>query len=182
MQPRRPKTRRQFQTLLLIVAVVGIWVGILFDPNMRPLALAGGGLVAFGLLAVGGAMLLGYIGFGLDRALTRSARSRTGQEEDWPEFSPRSETIPAAKPSGPGRMARYGPPMLVLSVACVFLISILGNPFDLLQWIFGGLVICFGVGVVLALFAGITMALAQWARGLARRLGGRDEAESPWMS
>ena len=178
LQARRGS--RRTLSMILIVALLAVWLVIIVGPVFRPLVWALAGAVLFGFGAVGGALGLGYLGFGLDRALTGESRKQADEDSAWPEFSPRAEVIPPAKPDRPTRLARLGLPLLVLGLILVFLLSASGDRFGLLRLIFGGSILAFGLVVILALAAGVTLAFGRALRGMAGGLRRADDPDAPF--
>jgi hypothetical protein len=63
--PQRRRRQFRLRTVMMVIALVAVWMGVLLDPNVAPLVL--GLLGAFGI-ALGvmvAAMVLGILGFGL---------------------------------------------------------------------------------------------------------------------
>jgi fatty acid desaturase len=67
--------RRQFRmrTVMLVIALVAVWMGVLLDPHIGPLVLLLVGAIAIGTAVMGVAMALGLLGFGLVAAGGRLA-------------------------------------------------------------------------------------------------------------
>src|SRR5436309_1629416 len=61
------RRRRQFRTrtLMLVVALVAVWMGVLLDPNVCPLVLMLGAAFGLTLGLMVATMGLGLLGFGL---------------------------------------------------------------------------------------------------------------------
>ena len=86
IQMRSGKARRQFRTrsLILLIALAAIWLGVLVDPQIGPLALLMMGAFGVALAVMAMAMGLGFLGFGIFAAGNRLA-GWVRRASQWPE-------------------------------------------------------------------------------------------------
>lgn len=161
MDPSERSRDRQRKISALAIIVMAIWIGFLFDPMLRPFLISFIGLLLAGAAVVGAGMLLGAFGFGLTWGFKQNQHAPAESPRAWDDFS---QEVPAAKPSGPPRWTKLILPLLVGFLLLILGLSLSGDKLKLLPLIFGSLLLCFGVFIVLSLLAGLTMACARAIR------------------
>src|SRR5262245_45278816 len=69
--PQRRRRQFRLRTVMLVIALVAVWIGVLLDANVAPLVLGLLGGFGIGLGVMAAAMVLGILGFGLFAASER---------------------------------------------------------------------------------------------------------------
>jgi hypothetical protein len=69
--PQRHRRQFRLRTVMVVIALVAVWMGVLLDPNVAPLVLGLLGAFGISLGVMAAAMVLGILGFGVFAAGAR---------------------------------------------------------------------------------------------------------------
>ncbi|MDX2038254.1 MAG: hypothetical protein SFX72_16515 [Isosphaeraceae bacterium] len=175
MSMTRQEKQRQIRVIALAMVVLTIFTVLAFDPALRPTTLGLIVLVGGGFLLLGVGMALGALGMGMRWGFEGKPRATEREEAEWAEFR---DVVPAAKPSGPSPLQRAVLPSIVGFLVVVEALSLAKDPFGLLNALIIGALFAFGVFVILAMLAGITMLVSRTVREFARNLWNAGETSS----